>query len=152
MSKKINFEKCRTWQGANYPPPFDAPCMARRWLALGDAAGLTQFGVKLMTLQPGAWSSQRHWHAREDEFIWVVQGPVVLVTDGGEEILQSGECAGFVAGEADGHHFINRGEADVVLLAVGTRHAEDFVQYSDIDLRTLPGPKGGYANKKGEPL
>src|SRR5258705_12097661 len=107
--------------GPLYPPPFDLPCRARERTKLGDPAGLTQFGVNLCRLPPGTWSSQRHWHTHEDELVYVLEGEVVLVTDDGEEVLQAGDCAGFRAGDPDGHHFQNRSGADVVLLEIGSR-------------------------------
>jgi uncharacterized cupin superfamily protein len=94
----------------------------RTWQKLGDAAGLTQFGVNLVRLPPGAWSSQRHWHSHEDEFVYVLEGELVMVTSaGGEETRVAGSSAGFKAGVADGHHFQNRSAADAVFLAVGSR-------------------------------
>ena len=84
--------------GTRYPPPFDQPCLGRSWIKLGDAAGLTQFGVNLVRLPPGVWSSQRHFHFREDEFVWVTEGNVVLVTDEGEEAFGPGDCVGFKGG------------------------------------------------------
>jgi uncharacterized cupin superfamily protein len=100
-------------------------------------------------LGPGAWSSQRHWHAHEDEFVYVVRGPVVLVTDGGETMLDTGDCAGFKAGERDGHHLQNRGEATALILEVGTRGpAEPHAEYPDIDLRVTAQ---GYVRKDGTP-
>ena len=91
----------------------------------GGAVGPAQFGVNLLELGPGAWSSQRHWHAHDDEFVYIVRGPLVLVTDGGETVLNTGDCAGFEAGECNGHHLQNRGEATPVVpgvvLEVGTR-------------------------------
>jgi len=140
--------------GTRYPPPYDVPCRARSWLKLGDAAGLTQFGVSLVRLPPGSWSSQRHFHFKEDEFVWVLEGQVVLVTDDGEEALAPGDCAGFKAGVRNGHHFQNRSEHDVVLLTVGTRDDRDHGEYSDIDMVFTPvghaGP-GRYAHKDGTP-
>ncbi len=93
--KKIDVASVRARRGAGYPPPYDAPCLARVRQALGDAGGLTQFGVNLLTLEPGVWSSQRHWHSTVDEFVWVVEGEVTLVTNAGEEILRPGDCAAF---------------------------------------------------------
>lgn len=123
-------------KGSDYPPPFDVPCRERVRLALGDAAGLTQFGVNLQRLPAGAWSSQRHWHSAEDEFIYVLQGEVVLITDAGEELLRAGDCAGFKAGVADGHHLQNRSDAEALILEVGSRRpTEDVTEYPDIDLR-----------------
>jgi uncharacterized cupin superfamily protein len=150
MAKKIDLASAPKVAGTLYPPPFDVPCRARRRTKLGDAAGLTQFGVNLCTLPPGAWSSQRHWHTRCDELIFVVSGEVTLVTNDGEEILRAGDSAGFKAGDSNGHHFQNRSNADVVLLETGTRSAEDAAHYSDIDMVTLPGSPG-YAHRDGTP-
>src|SRR6185369_13860495 len=113
---KIDIDALPVRTGSGYPAPFDAPCIGRTRRALGDAAGLTQFGVNLQRLAPGAWSSQRHWHTAEDEFVWVLEGEVVLVTDSGEEVLIAGDCAGFKAGAADGHHIQNRSNRDALLL------------------------------------
>jgi len=122
---------------------------------LGDAAGLSQFGANLLTLAPGAWSSQRHWHAKEDEFVYVLSGDVVLVTDSGEELLRAGDCAGFPAGERDGHCLQNRTNVDAVILVVGSRDDADHGEYSDIDMKFLPGRysgAGGFARKNGDPI
>src|SRR6188768_3278358 len=125
MAKRIEAEKLEAVVGTLYPPPFDEPCRARVRTRLGDPAGLTQFGVNLLRLPPGAWSSQRHWHTAEDEFVFVVAGEVVLVTDAGEELLRAGDSAGFRANEPNGHHLQNRSAHDVLLLEVGSRHDED---------------------------
>jgi uncharacterized cupin superfamily protein len=132
--KKIDVSATERKQGSKYPPPYDLPCRERARHVLGDAAGLTQFGVNLLRLLPGAWSSQRHWHAAEDEFVWVVEGEVVLVTDQGEELLVAGDCAGFKAGEPNGHHLQNRSSRDALLLEIGSRDSADEVDYPDIDL------------------
>ena len=147
---KIDVTSARARAGSRYPKPFDEPCQNKTRRRLGLAAGLTQFGVNLLELGPGAWSSQRHWHAREDEFIYVVRGPVVLVTDGGETMLDTGDCAGFKAGERDGHHLQNRGEATALILEIGTRGpAEPHAEYPDIDLRVTAQ---GYVRKDGTPM
>jgi uncharacterized cupin superfamily protein len=99
MAKRIDVESLQAFIGTLYPPPYDEPCRARERTRLGDPAGLTQFGVNLLRLPPGAWSSQRHWHTGEDEFVYVLSGEVVLVTDQGEEILSAGDAAGFSAKE-----------------------------------------------------
>jgi uncharacterized cupin superfamily protein len=104
MYKKISIETAPTVVGSRYPIPYDEPCKGRLRHRLGDAADLTHFGVNLTCLAPGSWSSQRHWHTAEDEFIFVVEGELVLITDLGEETLSAGECAGFRAGDSDGHH------------------------------------------------
>lgn len=104
-----------------------------------------------MRLAPGAWSSQRHWHSAEDEFVYLLEGELVLVTDAGEEILRPGDCAGFKAGVRDGHHLQNRTDRDAVVLEVGSRKIEDDEgDYPDIDMRFLKGD-GGYVHKDGTP-
>jgi uncharacterized cupin superfamily protein len=149
MAKRIDVDAVPVIKGSRYPPPFDAPCAARLRQRLGDAANLSDFGVNLLRLAPGAWSSQRHWHSAEDEFIYVLDGEVVLVTDAGEEILRVGDCAGFKAGVPDGHHLLNRSEREAVVLEVGSRKiAEDEGEYSDIDLRFLKG-RAGFSRKDG---
>ncbi|MBM3490933.1 MAG: cupin domain-containing protein [Alphaproteobacteria bacterium] len=145
---KIDVAAAPERSGCRYPAPFDVPCRARAWKSLGDAAGLTQFGVNLCTLPPGAWSSQRHWHEREDEFVYVLTGELVLVTDAGEEILRAGDCAGFKAGTRDGHCLRNRGDLVATFLAIGSRDAADSGSYSDIDLRFTPQ---GFTRKDGTP-
>ncbi|WP_304165878.1 cupin domain-containing protein [Phenylobacterium aquaticum] len=130
---KIEMDQVELREGSGYDPPLDAPCQGLRRWKLGRAAGLTQFGVNLMRIPPGSWSSQRHWHRAEDEFIWVVEGEVVLVTEAGEVVLKSGDCAGFAAGVPDGHHLQNRADRDAVVLEVGSRRpAEDACWYPDL--------------------
>jgi uncharacterized cupin superfamily protein len=151
MGKRIDVDKVPVLKGSRYPAPFDAPCAARVRQRLGDAAGLNDFGVNLLRLAPGVWSSQRHWHSAEDEFVFVIEGEVVLVTDAGEEILRAGDCAGFKAGTKDGHHVQNRSPHEAVLLEIGSRRpAEDEGEYSDIDMRFGKG-RGGYTRKDGTP-
>jgi uncharacterized cupin superfamily protein len=125
MGKRINVATLPVLAGTLYPSPFDKPCRARRRTRLADVAGLTQYGVNLLCLAPGAWSSQRHWHTEQDEFIYILSGEVTLVTGAGDEILRAGNCAGFKAGDGDGHHLQNRSNADVRLLEIGTRLAGD---------------------------
>src|SRR5438309_6348894 len=122
MGKKIDIAALKSVVGTLYPPPFDEPCRLRERTRLGDAAGLTQFGVNLLRLPPGAWSSQRHWHALEDEFVYVLEGELVLVTDRGEEKMVAGDAAGFKAGARDGHCLQNRSSKDATLLVVGSRN------------------------------
>jgi uncharacterized cupin superfamily protein len=151
MGNKIDFSSVPVVTGSRYPAPFDVPCAARSRQRLGDAAGLTDFGVNLLRLPPGVWSSQRHWHTAEDEFLYVLEGEVVLVTDAGEQILNAGDCAGFKAGAPDGHQLQNRSQREAVLLEVGSRKAaDDEVDYPDIDLRFLKG-RGGFSHKDGKP-
>jgi uncharacterized cupin superfamily protein len=149
MAQKIDVAKVEAVMGTLYPSPFDAPCLARERKRLGDAAGLTQFGVNLLRLPPGAWSSQRHWHTKSDEFVYVLSGEVTLVSDAGEEVLHAGDAAGFKVGDPDGHCLQNRGSADAVVIEIGTRIGDDQVYYSDIDMMTLLG--SGYAHRDGTP-
>jgi uncharacterized cupin superfamily protein len=147
---KVDIQAAPRTEGSSYPEPFDEPCRTRVRHALGEAAGLTQFGVNLQRLAPGAWSSQRHWHTEEDEFVWVVAGEVVLVTDEGEQILRAGDCAAFRAGLANGHHLQNRSDAEALLLEVGSRRPEtDVCDYPDIDLRCSEA--AGDTHKDGRP-
>lgn len=125
--------------GSKYPAPHDAPCKDRIWQALGAPFGLTQFGVNLLRLKPGVWSSQRHWHSHEDEFVYMLEGEAVLVTDAGEEVMRPGDCAGFKAGVTDGHCLQNRSDADAVMLVMGSRDDRDHGEYPDIDMKFWPG-------------
>lgn len=120
--------------GSILPAQFHAAISPRVKKALGTAAGLTQFGVNLVTLGPGAASSQRHWHSSEDEFVYVLTGRLALVTNSGEQILGPGMAAGFPAGVEDGHHLINRGPAEATYLEIGSRAPDDDCSYADIDL------------------
>jgi uncharacterized cupin superfamily protein len=146
--KKIDIAKAPVRSGSRYPPPFNATGMEKSRRGLALAANLTQFGVNRLELQPGAWSSQRHWHTHEDEFIMVLAGEVTLITSAGEEILRAGDCAGFKAGEADGHHVVNKSDATAVVLEVGTAHDEDVCDYPDIDMRAT---SAGYVRRDGTP-
>ncbi len=140
-------------KGTTYPEPFRAPFAERLKQALGDALGLNDFGVNLVRLPPGGQSSQRHWHSHEDEFVYILEGELMLVTDAGEQRLGPGHAAGFPAGKADGHHLVNRGDETATYLEVGSRKPQDDeVQYPDIDLFLSSGKAGGrFTNKKGEP-
>ena len=152
MPKRIDPKTLPTVTGTTYPPPFDEPCLARERRRLGNAAGLTQYGVNLLRLPPQAWSSQRHWHSHADEFIYVLAGEVVLVTDEGEEILRAGEAAGFKANDPNGHHLQNRSGEDALILEIGTRHTDDGGVYSDIDMLAPAGGKPAlYTHRDGSP-
>jgi uncharacterized cupin superfamily protein len=153
MSKRIDAAAVAPILGSLYPPPFDQPCRARERRRLGDAAGLTQFGVNLLRLAPGSWSSQRHWHSHEDEFVYVLEGVVTLVSDDGEEQLHAGDAAGFRAGDANGHSLQNRSTADAVLLEIGSRNpAQDATIYPDIDLRApADGKPAIFTHRDGTP-
>ncbi len=121
-----------------YPPPFAAMITGRAKRALTKHLGLTQFGVNLTEIAPGGSSALRHWHTHEDEFIFVVEGEITLVTNAGEQTLVAGMCAGFPAGTPDGHNLINRSNAPAVVLEVGTRDHRDEAFYSDADLHCAP--------------
>jgi len=139
-------------EGSSYPAPFAENAKGRVKRALGDALGLRNFGVNLVALPPGSWSSQRHWHSHEDEFIYVLSGELTLVTEAGEQRLRPGQAAGFPAGVADGHHLINNGPETATYLEVGDRRREDAAAYPDIDLHLAPGPQGMvFTRKNGEP-
>ena len=136
--------------GTGYPPPLDAPCRERRRWQLGDVAGLTQFGVNRLVLAPGVWSSQRHNHTHEDEFVIVLAGEVVLVEDAGESVLKAGDCAGFKAGDPNAHCLINRSDAEAVVLEVGGRDDRDSSDYPDIDM-IIRGGDDHYSHRDGTP-
>lgn len=125
---------------SGYPTEeLQAPLTGRSRRALGDARKLMNFGVNLTELAPGAWSSQRHWHTRQDEFVYVLEGEVTLITNAGEQVLTPGMCVGFPAGEADGHHLINRGSVPARFLEVGDRLQGDAGHYSEVDLAARSG-------------
>jgi len=146
---RIDVKSVPERRGSAYPKPFDAIAKDRVRQRLGDAAGLSQFGVNLLKLPPGAASSQRHWHSAEDEFVYVVSGEVTLVSDAGEELLRAGDCAGFPKGAADGHQILNKSSAMAVCLEVGARSDNDVCTYSDIDM--MIGLRMGYTRKDGTP-
>ena len=135
---KIDLSTVPVETGTNYPAPFQAVVSGRSRQRVGNAAGLQNFGVNLTTLAPGSQSALRHWHSAQDEFVYVVQGELWLVTDDGEQILTAGEMAGFAAGVTNGHHLVNRSDQLAIYLEVGDRTAPDRVDYSDQDLRYVP--------------
>ena len=147
---KIDIAAVAARLGSGYPPPFDGPCAARTRRRLGNAGGLRDFGVNLMTLPPGGWSSQRHWHSHEDEFVFVLEGELTLVEDGGETILRAGDCAAFPKGTGDGHHLINKAPATAVYLEVGSRNPLDLTTCSDIDMMSSSAD-GRFVHKDGSP-
>lgn len=138
-------------KGSGYPQPFAEPAKGREKRALGDPLGLTHFGVNLVKLPPGGFSSQRHWHTHEDEFVFVISGELTLVTDAGEQRLTAGMVAGFPAGNADGHHLVNRGKEPAVYLEVGDRIEADCAHYPDVDLYLEGGANPRFLHKNGEP-
>ncbi len=130
----IDISKLTPRIGSGYPSPYDAEMGDRAVLGLGDAGGLTQFGVNLVTLPPGAKSSMRHWHVRQDEFAMVTEGELVLIEDDGETVLHAGDCMAWPAGVENGHQLVNRSDTDATFLVVGTRTAEEVGYYSDVDM------------------
>ena len=152
---KIEIASAPDGSGSRYPAPHNAPCLGRKWKKLGDAVGLSQFGVNLLTLEPGVWSSQRHWHSHEDEFAYVLTGEVVLLEDDGETVLGPGDCVGWAMNVANGHCLQNRSATDATLLVVGGRSADDTGEYPDIDMKfSRDGAPGGglFEHKDGTPF
>jgi uncharacterized cupin superfamily protein len=123
--------------GSRYPSPHNETCEGRTKYILGDAFGLSQFGVNLAVIAPGAWSSQRHWHEGEDEFVYMLEGELLLVDDDGEHLLRPGMCAGFKAGNGNGHCLKNVSDRPASYLEIGTRLQADFARYSDIDMMAI---------------
>lgn len=137
----------------NYPEPFAARVAGRSKQPLGDLFGLKNFGVNLTQLAPGAVSALRHAHSAQDEFIYILQGKPVLITDEGETPLQPGMCAGFKAGSGNAHHLVNRGDESVVYLEVGDRSPGDRATYPDDDLQAMLDGRGQwvFTRKNGKP-
>jgi len=137
---------------SSYPPPYNESATLYEAVELGDAAGLTQFGVGIETLLPGGISSQRHWHENEDEFLYMLSGEAVLVENDGEHLIHAGDAVGWKAGVENGHHLINRSDKSAVFLIMGSRAKSDGVHYPDIDLHY--SRKDGvrqYSHKNGTP-
>lgn len=150
---KIDMKTVPVKTGSTYPEPYASQMKGRSSLRLGDAGGLTQFGVNLVILRPGAVSSIRHWHLNEDEFVMVTQGEVYLHQDAGETRMQAGEFAAFPAGVADGHRLINRSDAEARFLVIGTKAPEEVATYSDVDMMvTSKNGKGIFTRKDGSAL
>lgn len=131
---KIDIAAIEPVSMTNYPPPHDQLVAGRYRQRLGNAGGLTQFGVNLTRLKPGAASALRHWHENEDEFVYILEGEAVLIENEGETMLRPGDAAAFKAGVANGHHLVNRSGGDVVYLEIGTRADNERGHYSDVDL------------------
>ncbi len=149
---KIDIDKLKVDTHSGYPEPFRRAVVGRERKRLGNAAGLDQFGVNLSRLKPGAASSQRHWHKNEDEFVYMLEGELVLCEDGGETVLRPGDAAGWKAGVANGHCLINRTDRDAVFLEIGSRAKHEVADYSDIDMRAERDDKGTrYVHKDGTP-
>ncbi len=125
---------------SNYPEPFFSRMAGRQKRPLGDLFGLVNFGVNLTRLVPGGISALRHAHSRQDEFVYLLEGELVLVTDAGETPLTPGMCAGFRAGTGDAHHLVNRSTRDAVFIEVGDRTPGDEGSYPDDDITAVLGP------------
>jgi uncharacterized cupin superfamily protein len=135
-----------------YPPPLDKVVQGRIRKRLGNAVGLDQFGVNLTTLEPGAATALRHWHEKEDELVYILEGEAVLVDDDGETVLGPGDAAGFKANTPNGHHIVNKSQRDVLLLEIGTRSKVERASYPDLDLVAIRDEAGmRYTRKNGEP-
>jgi len=149
---KIDIANVPLESRSNYPEPFNRVVAGRSRKRLGNAVGLSQFGVNLTTLKPGAASALRHWHHREDEMVYVLEGEVVLVEDGGETLLKVGDAAGFKAGVPNGHHLINKSDRDAAYLEIGTRSKDERAEYPDVDLLVIRDENGmRYTHKNGQP-
>lgn len=147
---KIDIPNVRLSKGTGYPAPFDAPCAERTRKRLGDAGGLRDFGVNLMSLPPGGWSSQRHWHSHEDEFVYVLEGELTLVENDAETLVRAGDCAAFPKGTGNGHHLRNRAFVTAVYLEVGSRNSDDVTTCSDVDMMSS-NADGRFVHKDGTP-
>jgi uncharacterized cupin superfamily protein len=148
---KIDIAAVPARKGSGYPPPLDAPCTERIRQRLGDAGGLRDFGINLMRLPPGNWSSQRHWHSDEDEFVYLLEGGLTLVEDGGQTLMYAGDCAAFAKGTGNGHHFINKSSAMAIYLEVGSRSPHDLTTCSDVDMMSSSAD-GRFVHKNGAPF
>jgi uncharacterized cupin superfamily protein len=149
---KIDIAKAVVRTKGVYPGSLRKVTDGREKAALGNVAGLTQFGVNLTRLKPGAASALRHWHEQEDEFIYVLEGELVLIEDDGEKLLKPGDCAGFKAGASNGHQLINKSSRDAVYLEIGTRAATERAHYPDCDLVMERDARGmRFLRRSGEP-
>ncbi|MBI1340155.1 cupin domain-containing protein [bacterium] len=150
---KIDRASAPVRSGSRYPSPFDECVKSRSWSPVGDHAGLSQFGANLVTIPPGGWSSQRHWHTHEDELVMMIEGELVLVTDAGEQAMRPGDIAAFKAGVEDGHHLINKSGAPATFLVVGGRDERDACHYPDIDMHAPGGEQPApFTRKDGTPF
>jgi uncharacterized cupin superfamily protein len=147
---KIDIAAVPERKGTYYPAPFDVSSADRIRQRLGNTGGLTDVGVNLTRLPPGNWSSQRHWHSHEDEFVYVLKGELILIEDSGETVLRAGDCAAFPKGSGNGHHMINRSDAVAVYLEIGTRMLDDVTICSDIDMMSA-NADGRFVHKDGTP-
>lgn len=147
---KIDLANVPTEQGVGYPPPFAAATADRLRQRLGNAGGISDFGINLTRLPPGNWSSQRHWHSHEDEFVFILEGELVLIEDQGETLLEPGDCAAFPKGTGNGHHMINRSDKIATYLEIGSRQRDDITTCSDVDMKSA-NADGRFVHKDGTP-
>ena len=147
---KIDLESIEQTNATGYPPPYDKDVAGRWYRRVGRAAGLTDIGVSHAVLEPGAWSSQRHWHEGIDEFVVMLDGEAVLVEEGSETVLRAGDCAVFPKDVPNGHHLVNRSDRPCSFLAFDGRHGEGDCHYPDADLRWDQANQR-YTRKDGTP-
>ena len=147
---KLDISAIAAQRGTYYPAQFNEKSADRLRQRLGDAGGIRDFGINLTRLPPGNWSSQRHWHSHEDEFVYVLEGEVILIEDGGETTLNAGDCAAFPKNSGNGHHMVNRSKKDAVYLEVGSRHRDDLTTCSDVDMQSA-NVDGLFRHKDGRP-
>ncbi len=149
---KIDIANLKMEVSTGYPDPFRQAVAGRQRKRLGNAVGLDQFGVNLTRLKPGAASALRHWHEAEDEFVYVLEGEITLIEDGGATALGPGDAAGFKAGVANGHHLVNRTDRDALYIEVGTRARRERAHYPDVDLVGNKGEHGfRFSHRSGDP-
>lgn len=145
---RIDLDPTALHASTRYPPPFDEAVAGRLQQRLAPVAGLTAMGVSHVLLQPGAWSSHRHWHEGEDEVLVMLSGEAVLIEDAGETVLRPGDCAAWPAGVRNGHHLVNRSDADCTFLCMSAGDRTAGGAYSDIDMVFT---EQGYLHRDGTP-
>ena len=148
---KIDLDSVERVNRTGYPPPFDEQMRGRWSQKLGPVFNLIDFGATVTMLEPGAWSSQRHWHEGEDELVVILEGEAVLIEDAGETLMRAGDIAVFPKGNGNGHHFINRSDAPCRLISIGKGGVSAPVHYSDIDMMIDPIKGAGYRHRDGTP-
>lgn len=150
---KIDIAALPVETGSGYPAKYNQGFEHRHTTRMGDASGITQFGVNLVRLDPGAMSSLRHWHEEQDEFLVVTEGRLTLVDDAGETLLSPGDCAAFPKGDANGHHIVNQSEATGAFVVVGSRTPTETGWYPDIDMKvTFAEQQFSFTKRDGTPI